>query len=97
LLNHQSAPWRSKAISIAGDEMSASSNPSEAPNVQATAPTGYLVSIVPGAIEVSARLATADELRGLVQALTVSMAILPGPPQADIESLSKRLTKANAA
>jgi hypothetical protein len=78
--------------------MSATANPSEQPPVtQGAAPTGYLVSIVPGAVEVSARLATADELRGLVNALTACMAILPGAALADIEGLNKRLFKAQAA
>jgi hypothetical protein len=65
--------------------------------MQAPAPTGYLVSIVPGAIEVSARLATLDELRGLMKALTASMTILQETPDTEIESLSTRLKKANAA
>jgi hypothetical protein len=64
---------------------------------QAAPPTGYWVSIVPGAIEVSARLATVDELRGLVKALTASGAILSEGPAVEIDSLSKRLSKASAA
>jgi hypothetical protein len=64
---------------------------------QAPAPTGYLVSIVPGAIEVSARLGTADELRGLMKALTASGAILSDVIAPETEVLSKRLSKASAA
>jgi hypothetical protein len=67
------------------------------PATQAAAPTGYLVSIVPGAIEVSARLATADKLRGLMKALKASTAILAEEPEPDIDHLSKRLPQINAA
>jgi hypothetical protein len=70
----------------------------ESPNVigtQATAPTGYRVSILPGALEVSARLASAEELRNLVKVLQANTAIWADsagdePPL----SLSKRLAKA---
>jgi hypothetical protein len=78
--------------------MEAAGAPGEQPPMpQAPAPTGYLVSIVPGAIEVSARLATVDELRGLVKALTASGATLLEGQAVEIESLSKRLSKASAA
>ena len=60
------------------------------------APTGYRVAIIPGALEVSARLATADELRNLVKVLTASITIL-ADAQEDSSSLSKRLAKTNAA
>jgi hypothetical protein len=74
------------------------SNANEQPPMpQPAAPTGYLVSIVPGAIEVSARLGTVEEIRGLMKALRASTAILADEPEADVESLSKRLSKANAA
>ena len=78
--------------------MAAVDNASEQPPLpQAAPPTGYWVSIVPGAIEVSARLATADELRGLIKALRASTAILTDEPELDVEGLSKRLSKVNAA
>jgi hypothetical protein len=39
-------------------------------------PTGYRVSILPSALEVSARLATAEELQVLVKVLQANAAIL---------------------
>ena len=77
--------------------MEAAGAAGEQPPMPQSAPTDYLVSIVPGAIEVSARLATVDELRGLVKALTASGATLLEGQAVEIESLSKRLSKASAA
>jgi hypothetical protein len=65
----------------------------ESPTVQTTAPTGYRVSIVPGALEVSARLASAEELRNLVKVLQASIAIWADGDEA--LSLTKRLAKAS--
>jgi hypothetical protein len=70
----------------------------ESPNVigtQAPAPTGYRVSILPSALEVTARLASAEELRNLVKVLQANIAIWADstgdePPL----TLSKRLAKA---
>ena len=42
-------------------------------------------------------IGTADELRGLIKALTASGAILSEGPAVEIENLSKRLSKASAA
>jgi hypothetical protein len=62
------------------------------------AATGYRVAIVPGALEVSARLATADELRNLVKVLNASIAILADTEDdGDTASLTKRLAKTSAA
>jgi hypothetical protein len=68
-------------------------------STQMAGPTGYRVSIIPGALEVSARLATADELRNLVKVLRASIAILSDDPAADSEAptLTKRLAQAGAA
>ena len=64
----------------------------------AVASTGYRVAIVPGALEVSARLATADELRNLVRVLSASIAILAdAEDEPDPASLTKRLAQTNAA
>jgi hypothetical protein len=71
-----------------------------AANVAPTAaPTGYRVAIVPGALEVSARLTTADELRNLVRVLSASIAILADTQDdgSDAGSLTKRLAQASAA
>jgi hypothetical protein len=67
-------------------------------NTPAVASTGYRVAIVPGALEVSARLATADELRNLVRVLSASIAILAdAEDEPDPASLTKRLAQTNAA
>ncbi len=62
------------------------------------APTGYRVAIVPGALEVSARLATAEELRNLVKVLSASIAILADESRDDCDavSLTKRLAQTSA-
>jgi hypothetical protein len=72
---------------------------SSANGVPTPAPTGYRVSIVPGALEVSARLGTAQELRNLVKVLNASIAILADESQDNSEavSLTKRLSQATAA
>jgi hypothetical protein len=49
-----------------------SPNPPAAP---AAAPTGYRISILPAALEISARLATAEELHNLVKILQANAAI----------------------
>jgi len=41
----------------------------------AAAPTGYRISILPAALEISARLATAEELQNLVKILQANAAI----------------------
>jgi hypothetical protein len=65
---------------------------------QTAAHTGYRVSIVPGALEVSARLANPEELRSLVKVLRASIAILSDEPETDPEplTLTKRLSEATA-
>jgi hypothetical protein len=69
----------------------------ESPNVigaQASGPTGYRVSIVPGALEVSARLASAEEIRSLAKVLQASIAIWADSESEAPLTLSKRLAKA---
>jgi hypothetical protein len=64
----------------------------------AVAPTGYRVSLVPGALEVSARLANADELRNLVKVLRASVVILDDATEDEADtplSLTKHFTEAN--
>lgn len=45
------------------------------PPAPAASPTGYRISILPAALEISARLATADELHSLVKILQANAAI----------------------
>lgn len=49
--------------------------PATTPATGAAAPTGYRISILPAALEVSARLATAEELQILVKILQANAAI----------------------
>jgi hypothetical protein len=42
------------------------------------APTGYRVSLLPGALEISARLSSAEELQLLIQLLQANMVIWKG-------------------
>jgi len=49
--------------------------PSTATANGAVAPTGYRVSILPAVLEISARLATAEELQSLVKILQANAAI----------------------
>ena len=68
------------------------------PGTSTATPTGYRVAIVPGALEVSARLATADELRDLVKVLSASITILAdAQDDCDAASLTKRLAQTSAA
>lgn len=63
----------------------------------AAAPTGYRVSLVPGALEVSARLASSDELRSLVRVSRASIVILDDVATGDADqplTLSQRVAEA---
>jgi hypothetical protein len=48
-------------------------------------PTGYRVAVVPGAIEVSARLCTPEDVRNLMKVLRAGYAILEGPADGDMD------------
>jgi hypothetical protein len=76
---------RRKVQEMSGNIASAKINGTEPSTpVGATAvPTGYRVSLVPGALEVSARLVTAEELRNLVKILRASVVILEDAVEGD--------------
>ena len=93
-----------KTSNVTGAEMSrnavtgSTTDGSTVSGTPAVTSTGYRVAIVPGALEVSARLATADELRNLVRVLSASIAILAdAEDEPDPASLTKRLAQTNAA
>jgi hypothetical protein len=72
---------------------SAKSNGTEASMPTVTvAPTGYRVSIVPGALEVSARLITPEEARNLVKVLRAGLAALEDTTDGDMDK-PMRMTK----
>jgi len=75
------------------------SGDSEPPALTASAmPTGYRVSVVPGAIEVSARLGGAGEVRELIKVLRAGIFVFATDGDAEIpENLSHRLAAIKAA
>jgi hypothetical protein len=60
-----------------------------------TVPTGYRVSLVPGVLEVFARLGTPEEVRNLAKVLRAAIAILEDTAEDDFEEPLRR--KINAA
>jgi hypothetical protein len=61
-------------------------------------PTGYRVGIVPGAIEVSARLGTPEEIRELIKVLRAGILTFTTDGDVDIpESFSHRVAAVRAA
>jgi hypothetical protein len=61
-------------------------------------PTGYRVSVVPGAIEVSARLGTPQEVRELMKVLRAGILIFATDSDVDIpESFNHRVAAIRAA
>jgi hypothetical protein len=59
-------------------------------------PTGYRVSIVPGALEVSARLVTPEEIRNLIKVLQAGVVALESTTEGDMDapiSLTKPVPK----
>ena len=70
---------------------------STAPTASAM-PTGYRVGVVPGAIEVSARLGTAEEVRQLIKVLRAGILIFATDGDVDIpESFNHRVAAIRAA
>ena len=63
-------------------------------------PTGYRVSVVPGALEISARLGTPEEVRNLVKVLRAGLIILEDTTDGDMDeplSLTKRVAAMGTA
>jgi hypothetical protein len=63
-------------------------------------PTGYRVAVVPGALEISARLGTPQEVRGLMKVLRAGIVILEDTTEGDMDqplSLTKRVASVVAA
>jgi hypothetical protein len=54
--------------------------------------TGYRVAVVPGALEISARLGTPEEVRNLVKVLRAGILILEDTAEGDMDE-PLRLTK----
>jgi hypothetical protein len=90
-----------QAAVMSGNSASAKNDVTE-PSTQAgaAAPTGYRIALVPGVLEVSARLATTEELRNLVKLLQASIVIFDNAAQGDTDSplsLTERVAKVSPA
>jgi hypothetical protein len=73
-----------KGVNMSGNTAPAPESPPATPAPQPHAPsTGYRISILPAALEVSARLATAEELQSLVKILQANAAIWGTATKAD--------------
>jgi hypothetical protein len=90
-------------VSGKGEEMSGTAkiNGTEppTPTTASAVPTGYRVAVVPGALEISARLGTPEEVRNLVKVLRAGIVILEDTAEGDMDeplSLTKRLAGAGA-
>ena len=60
----------------------------------AAVPTGYRVAVVPGALEVSARLGAPEEVRNLIKVLRAGIIILEDTTEGDMDervNLTKRM------
>ena len=63
-------------------------------------PTGYRVAVVPGAIEVSARLCTPEDVRNLMKVLRAGYAILEDTTDGDMDrplTLTRPVAKVSVA
>ena len=82
-----------KGAEMSGNIASAKSGATEPSTPTGSAvPTGYRVSVVPGALEVSARLVTPEEARNLMKALRAGIAALEDTTEGDMDE-PLRLTK----
>jgi hypothetical protein len=81
------------------DGASAETEPS-APTQQA-APTGYRVNLLPGALEICARLGTPEEVRNLIKVLRAGILILQDTTEGDFDEpltpAAKRIAAVRAA
>lgn len=81
---------------MSGNIASSKSNGTEA----AAVPTGYRVSVVPGALEISARLGTPEEVRNLMKVLRAGLIILEDTAVGDMDepvNLTKRVAPIGSA
>jgi hypothetical protein len=80
---------------MSGNLATAKSNVTEpSPPTAAAVPTGYRVAVVPGALEISARLGTPEEVRNLMKVLRAGILILEDTTEGDMDeplSLTNRI------
>jgi hypothetical protein len=78
------------------DEASKETQPSA--QTASAMPTGYRVGVVPGAIEVSARLSTPQEVRQLIKVLRAGILVFATDADADIpKNVTHRVAAIKAA
>jgi hypothetical protein len=71
---------------MSGNIASLKSNGTEPSSPTASGvPTGYRVAVVPGALEVSARLGTPEEVRNLMKVLRAGIVILEDTTEGDMD------------
>ena len=83
-----------KARKMSTNIASGKSNGTESSSPMAGVPTGYRVAVVPGALEISARLGTPEEVRNLMKVLRAGILILEDTAEGDMDeplSLTKRV------
>jgi hypothetical protein len=82
-----------KGAEMSGNIASEKSNGTEPSTPMASAvPTGFRVCLVPGALEISARLATPEEVRSLMKVLRAGIVMLEDTTEGDMDE-PVRLTK----
>jgi hypothetical protein len=90
-----------KGAEMSGNIASEKSNGTEPSTPMASAvPTGFRVCLVPGALEISARLATPEEVRSLMKVLRAGIVMLEDTTEGDTDEpvrLTKRVAALNAA
>jgi hypothetical protein len=90
-----------KGAEMSGNIASEKSNGTEPSTPMASAvPTGFRVCLVPGALEISARLATPEEVRSLMKVLRAGIVMLEDTTEGDMDEpvrLTKRVAALNAA
>jgi hypothetical protein len=84
-----------KGAEMSANLASAKTNGTETSTPMAAAvPTGYRVTVVPGALEISARLGTPEEVRNLMKVLRAGILILEDTAEGDMDepvNLTKRV------
>ena len=85
------SPLAGKDADMSGNTGSSKGNDGTEPSGP---PTGYRVSVVPGALEISARLSTPEEVRNLMKVLRAGLTILEDTADGNMDkplSLTKRV------
>src|SRR5262245_66246437 len=86
-----------KGAEMSANLASAKTNGTETSTPMAAAvPTGYRVTVVPGALEISARLGAPEEVRNLIKVLRAGILILEDTDEGDMDE-TVNITKRDEA